>query len=125
MLGTKLYKENQSDMNKYTDCAVWCNANNATIEDKGEYYEVVEITAPEPSKEELLAKLETDFLSGQQEYVLATNVARMNDDADLENELKAEYQDFVSAYIEQKKELEEGPAQASHRCICDTSGAEC
>ena len=125
MIGTKLYKDNPNDMDKYSDVAVWCNANNATIEDKGEYYEVVEITAPEPSKEELLAKLETDFLSGQQEYVLATNVARMNDDADLENELKAEYQDFVSAYTEQKKELEEGPAQASHRSICDTSGAEC
>ncbi len=125
MIGTKLYKDNPNDMDKYSDVAVWCNANNATIEDKGEYYEVVEITAPEPSKEELLAKLETDFLNGQQEYVLATNVARMNADADLENELKAEYQDFVSAYTEQKKELEEGPAQASHRCICDTSGAEC
>ena len=125
MIGTKLYKNNKSDIANYTKTAVWCNANNAHIDDAGEYYEVVEITAPEPSKEELLAKLETDFLSGQQEYVLATNVARMNDDADLENELKAEYQDFVSAYIEQKKELEEGPAQASHRCISYTSGAEC
>lgn len=38
MLGTKIYK---TDMSNYTDCAVWCNANNATIEDKGEYYEVV------------------------------------------------------------------------------------
>lgn len=48
MLGKKIYK---TDMSKYTDCAVWCNANNATIEDKGEYYEVVEI--PAPSLEEL------------------------------------------------------------------------
>ena len=38
MLGTKIYK---TDMSNYTDCAIWCNANNATIEDKGEYYEVV------------------------------------------------------------------------------------
>ena len=43
MLGTKIYKD---DMSKYTDCAIWCNANNATIEDKGEYYEVVAIAAP-------------------------------------------------------------------------------
>lgn len=48
MLGTKIYKTNMSN---YTDCAIWCNANNATIEDKGEYYEVV--TLPLPTLEEI------------------------------------------------------------------------
>ena len=48
MLGTKIYK---TDMSNYTDCAIWCNANNATIEDKGEYYEVV--TLPLPSLQEI------------------------------------------------------------------------
>lgn len=48
MLGTKIYK---TDMNNYTDCAIWCNANNATIEDKGDYYEVV--TLPLPTLEEI------------------------------------------------------------------------
>lgn len=43
MLGTKIYK---TDMSNYTECAIWCNENNATIEDKGEYYEVVTIPAP-------------------------------------------------------------------------------
>lgn len=43
MLGTKIYK---TDMSNYTDCAIWCNANNATIEDKGEYYEVVTLSLP-------------------------------------------------------------------------------
>lgn len=43
MLGTKIYK---TDTSNYTDCAIWCNANNATIEDKGDYYEVVAIPAP-------------------------------------------------------------------------------
>lgn len=43
MLGTKIYK---TDMSNYTDCAIWCNANNATIEDKGEYYEVVALPLP-------------------------------------------------------------------------------
>ena len=51
MLGTKLYKNNANDMKRYTDCAIWCNANNCTIEDKGKYYECVEI--PAPSLEEL------------------------------------------------------------------------
>lgn len=43
MLGTKIYK---TDMSNYTECAIWCNANNATIEDKGEYYEVVALPLP-------------------------------------------------------------------------------
>lgn len=48
MLGTKIYKTNMSN---YTDCAIWCNQNNATIEDKGDYYEVV--TLPLPTLEEI------------------------------------------------------------------------
>ena len=43
MLGTKIYK---TDMGNYTDVAIWCNANNATIEDKGTYYEVVALSLP-------------------------------------------------------------------------------
>lgn len=48
MLGTKIYK---TDMSNYTKCAVWCNKNKATIEDKGDYYEVV--TLPLPTLEEI------------------------------------------------------------------------
>ena len=61
MLGTKLYKNNQSDMDKYTDYAVWCNANNATIEDKGEYYEVVKVKQYAPSTEERIAQLDSQY----------------------------------------------------------------
>jgi hypothetical protein len=50
MIGTKLYKGKYTNK-EYADLACWCNTNNATIEDKGEYYEVVEI--PAPSLEEL------------------------------------------------------------------------
>ena len=52
MIGTKFYKANL-DLNAYSSAAEWCNNNNATIEDKGEYYEVVEI--PKPTQEELNA----------------------------------------------------------------------
>lgn len=48
MLGTKIYK---NDMSNYTECAIWCNQNKATIEDKGDYYEVV--TLPLPSLQEI------------------------------------------------------------------------
>lgn len=42
MLGTKIYK-NQFDEEQYYNVAMWCNANNCTIEDKGDFYEVVEV----------------------------------------------------------------------------------
>ena len=51
MLGTKLYKDNEEQMQSYFVVSKWCNENNATIEDMGEYYEVVKI--PAPSLEEL------------------------------------------------------------------------
>ena len=45
MLGTKFYKDN-FNQEEYAKCADWCNANNATIEDKGDYYEVVALPLP-------------------------------------------------------------------------------
>ena len=55
MIGTKFNKplETQEQLNAYSSAAEWCNNNNATIEDKGEYYEVVEIKPP--TQEELNA----------------------------------------------------------------------
>ena len=50
MLGTKLYKGKYTNK-EYADLAVWCNANGATIEDMGEYYECKAL--PTPSLEEL------------------------------------------------------------------------
>ncbi len=58
MIGTKIYK---TDMSNYTECAIWCNANNATIEDKGNYYEVVTLPLPtlEVIKAAKIAELKT------------------------------------------------------------------
>lgn len=55
MLGKKIYKpiKNYED---YANTAVWCNANNASIEDKGDYYEVVRNS--EPTADEQIAVLE-------------------------------------------------------------------
>lgn len=78
MIGAKLYKNNQSDMNKYTDCAGWCNANNATIEDKGEYYEVVENVPYMPSQEEQIAVLDRQYEADKktlQGYYLEFSIA--------------------------------------------------
>lgn len=48
MLGIKFKKplETQEQLDGYAQMAAWCNENHATIEDKGEYYEVVKIPAP-------------------------------------------------------------------------------
>lgn len=42
MLGTRMYKR-QFDEIEYRNIAQWCNENDCTIEDKGEYYEVIKV----------------------------------------------------------------------------------
>lgn len=53
MIGTKFEKPLQ-DLDAYSQCAQWCNENNAFIEDCGDYYEAKAI--PEPTAEELAAQ---------------------------------------------------------------------
>ena len=84
MIGTKLYKDNPNDMDKYSDVAVWCNANNATIEDKGEYYEVVENVPYTQSQEEQIATLDRQYEADKQtlqgyylEFSIVGNTAGM------------------------------------------------
>lgn len=57
MLGTKFYK-GKYNSKEYADCSVWCNENGCAIEDKGEYYEVVEIPAHIPTEKEIQEELE-------------------------------------------------------------------
>lgn len=108
MIGEKLYKNNQSDMDKYTDCAVWCNANNATIEDKGEYYEVVEITPYVPTKEEQTAQLDAEYEKNKQqlmqyyfEFSIAGNTEGME-------AIKAELAALNQQYDNDLSEIEKG-----------------
>ena len=55
MIGKQIQKPVQN-WSEYTETALWCNANKAMIEDKGEYYEVVAL--PEQTLEEAkVAKL--------------------------------------------------------------------
>ena len=60
MIGKKLYK-GQYTSKEYADTAIWCNANNAHIEDKGEYYEVVENAPYIPSLQEQVLALESQY----------------------------------------------------------------
>lgn len=62
MIGTKFYKKDY-DLEEYAAAAEWCNSTQqGTIEDKGDYYEVVEI--PAPTQEELNA-MEIERLKGE------------------------------------------------------------
>ena len=108
MLGTKLYKNNQSDMDKYSDYAVWCNANNATIEDKGEYYEVVENVPYMPSQEEQIATLDRQYEADKKtlqgyylEFSIADNTAGME-------VIKQELADLTKQYDVDLAELKGG-----------------
>ena len=108
MIGEKLYKDNQSDMNKYTDCAVWCNANNATIEDKGEYYEVVKITPYTPTKEEQVAQLDLEYEKSKQQLMQYYFEFSIADNAEGMESIKAELEVLNKQYDNDLAELKGG-----------------
>lgn len=73
MLGTKMMKS-EFEPNKYAKLASWCNSQQyKTIEDKGDYYEVVDCT---PTQEELNAQ---ERITIQNEIAQITNeLAQVN-----------------------------------------------
>ena len=101
MLGTKLYKNNKSDIANYTKTAIWCNANNAHIEDVGEYYEVV------ANPEQISTKENLDYEYNSRVYELQKymSIAMLRNDTDLIAELQAEFADLQNAYNEALAEL--------------------
>lgn len=50
MIGKRIIKP--IDASDYRETSIWCDGNNATIEDKGDWYEVVAITAPTPEEQQ-------------------------------------------------------------------------
>jgi hypothetical protein len=59
-IGTKINKPIQN-YDFYASVAAWCNGNNATIEDKGDYYEVVAIVPHIPTIQEQVEALESQY----------------------------------------------------------------
>ena len=90
MIGTKLYKNQKSDMAKYTDTAVWCNANNAHIVDQGDYYEVVENVVHEPTTAEQIAEIDAQYEQDKNQLFNYYTEAVMRDDDELQEEIKSE-----------------------------------
>lgn len=108
MIGAKLYKNNQSDMDKYSDCAVWCNANNATIEDKGEYYEIVEIKPYTPTKEEQTTQLDAEYTKSKQQLMQYYFEFSIADNAEGMEAIKAELEALKQQYDNDLAEIEKG-----------------
>lgn len=79
MLGTKMLKS-EFDSGKYAELAQWCNSQEyKTIEDNGDYYEVVDCTPTQNElnaveRQQLLQRLKT-----VDEQISALNVAAMYD----------------------------------------------
>jgi len=66
MIGKKIFKKemtNQDQINTYIEMSNWCQENDATIKDEGEYYIIVENSSL--SDDEIYAeniKIQIDFL---------------------------------------------------------------
>lgn len=60
MLGTKMYK-NKFNQDVYKKMADWCNTNNCAIEDKGDFYEVVEVDTSDMENEFKKLNLASDI----------------------------------------------------------------
>lgn len=104
MIGTKLYKNNPDDMAQYTATAQWCNANNAHIEDKGEYYEVVE--NPAPSKEDKIAELDAEYTRQKALLIEQYTDDTLHDDAEAMAADKDEMAALDAWYDEEYQKLE-------------------
>jgi len=69
MIGTKIYKDN---LDSYTEVAQWCNANNATIVEREDYYEVVPTEPHVSTRDELKYKLKAELETIKSAYIGAT-----------------------------------------------------
>lgn len=86
MIGTKLYK-GQYTNKEYADAACWCNANNAHIEDKGEYYEVVENAPYVPTIQEQIVALENSITARNLRAAIQGDEFALNEIAEVEAQI--------------------------------------
>lgn len=86
MIGKKLYK-GQFTNKEYADTAVWCNANNAHLEDKGEYFEVVENAPYIPSVQDQINTLENSITARNLRAVIQGDEFALNKLAEVEAQI--------------------------------------
>lgn len=80
---------------KYAEAAQWCNENNATIEDKGDYYEVVAIPAPtlEEVREHKMTELASAFDAWRSDG--ATLISSLGFEADADEKANSDVNGLV------------------------------
>jgi hypothetical protein len=103
MIGKIIHKNNEAEMAEYTEAAIWCNANNAMIEDKDEYYEVVAI--PAPSKEEMLMELDAQYDNDKADLLTAYQTAMLYGDTDTMESLKDDLTALDEQYDEEYERI--------------------
>jgi hypothetical protein len=87
-------------MAQYTDTAIWCNSNNAHIEDTGEYYEVCENVIPEPTTDEKIAALDAQYQHDKDQLMQAYLNAMLYGDTEQMETLKADLDTLDAKYDE-------------------------
>lgn len=88
MIGKKLYK-GQYTSKEYADTAVFCNANNAHLEDKGEYYEVVANVPYAPTIQEQIIALENSITARNIRAAIQGDEFALNKIAQVEQQIQA------------------------------------
>lgn len=86
MIGTKLYK-GQYTNEQYIQAAQWCNANNAHLEDKGEYFEVVENAPYVPTVQEQIVALENSITARNLRAAIQGDEFALNKIAEVEAQI--------------------------------------
>lgn len=99
MIGTKIYKDK---LNNYTEVAQWCNANNATIVEREDYYEVVPVV--EKSEDERKRR-ETELMYRLE--VIKSGYAGAELMGTDKETLQREYKATVEELLKRQKEVAE------------------
>lgn len=116
MLGKKMYQHNFNEV-EYKNMADWCNEHNCTIEDKGEYYEVVKVDNTELENQFKKENLQSDInviniklseLRGISECAVYVDSIKVYD-VFVDNELvvmnETEFQTYFDELITKRSEL--------------------
>ena len=110
MIGTKIYKNSNEDMENYSSYAQWCNSNNAHIEDKGEYYEIIQniYKSNEMSLDEKIQLLDTTYDENKKELKNYYLEFLINNNEEGMKEITKELEVLKNNYDSELKSLKEG-----------------
>lgn len=110
MIGTKIYKNSNEDMENYSSYAQWCNSNNAHIEDKGDYYEIIQniYESNEMSLDEKIQLLDTTYDENKKELKNYYLEFLINNNEEGMKEITKELEVLKNNYDSELKSLKEG-----------------